>query len=44
MISDASKIEDVRRIAEVVNEMLLSHLAYEEDELLEPIGRLSIAI
>ncbi len=44
MINDASKIEDVRRIADVVNEMLLSHLAYEEDELLRPIGRLSIAI
>lgn len=44
MINDAERIEEVRRVADELNEALLSHLAYEEDELLDPLGRSNIAI
>jgi hemerythrin-like domain-containing protein len=42
MMGDAQRIEDVRRVADELHDALLSHLAYEEDELLEPLSRSSI--
>ncbi|KPV53899.1 hypothetical protein SE17_06965, partial [Kouleothrix aurantiaca] len=44
MMDEPGKVVDVRRVADDLNTMLLSHLAYEEDELLGPIGRLNIAL
>ena len=44
MIDEPGQVVDVRRVADDLNTMLLSHLAYEEDELLGPIGRLNIAL
>lgn len=44
MMDEPGKVVDVRRVAGDLNTMLLSHLAYEEDELLGPIGRLNIAL
>jgi hemerythrin-like domain-containing protein len=41
MMGDAQRVEDVRRIAGELSDALLSHLAYEEDELLAPLGRTS---
>jgi hypothetical protein len=34
----------VRRVADELGDMLLSHLAYEEDELLGPLGRLELIV
>ena len=34
----------VRRVADELSDALLSHLAYEEDELLPALGRSSIAL
>ena len=42
MMGDAQRVEEVRRVADELHEALLSHLAYEEDELLEPLGRSSV--
>jgi hemerythrin-like domain-containing protein len=42
MMGDSRRIEDVRHVADELHTALLSHLAYEEDELLEPLGRSSI--
>jgi hemerythrin-like domain-containing protein len=42
MMGDASRVEDVRRVADELHDALLSHLAYEEDELLAPLGHSSI--
>lgn len=44
MVTDDSTIEVVRAAVQDLGEALLSHLAYEEEELLEPIGRLNVAI
>jgi hypothetical protein len=44
MMGDSRRIEDVRLIADELNAALLSHLAYEEDELLEPLGRSAILV
>ena len=44
MINDADRGGKVRRVADELNEALLSQLAYEEDELLEPLGRSNLAI
>ena len=44
MIADAGRMADVRRAADRLAAALLSHLAYEEEELLEPIGRLEILV
>ncbi len=41
MMGDARRVEDVRRVADELHDALLSHLAYEEDELLAPLGRTS---
>ena len=42
MINDAGGVEEVRHVAAELHDALLSHLAYEEDELLEPLGRSSV--
>jgi alkanesulfonate monooxygenase SsuD/methylene tetrahydromethanopterin reductase-like flavin-dependent oxidoreductase (luciferase family) len=44
MMNDPAKVEEVRRVADELGDMLLSHLAYEEDELLGPLGRLEIMV
>lgn len=44
MMNDPGKLEQVRRVADELGDMLLSHLAYEEDELLGPLGRLEIIV
>jgi hemerythrin-like domain-containing protein len=44
MMSDAAEVAGVRRVADELSDALLSHLAYEEDELLPALGRSSIAL
>jgi alkanesulfonate monooxygenase SsuD/methylene tetrahydromethanopterin reductase-like flavin-dependent oxidoreductase (luciferase family)/hemerythrin-like domain-containing protein len=44
MMNDPAKITEVQRAADDLGDMLLSHLAYEEDQLLGPLGRLEIAV
>jgi hemerythrin-like domain-containing protein len=44
MMDDPGAIKAVQQVAEQLSDSLLSHLAYEEDELLGPIGRLNIAL
>lgn len=44
MMDDPATIEDVQRVAAELSDALLSRLAYEEDELLEPLGHSSIAL
>ncbi len=42
MMNDAARVEDVRGIADELHDALLSHLAYEEEELLPPLGHSAI--
>ncbi len=44
MIVDPERVTEVQRVVDDLGDVLLSHLAYEEDELLEPLGRSSIVI
>jgi hemerythrin-like domain-containing protein len=44
MMTDPDQLHQVRQAADELSDMLLSHLAYEEDELLGPLGRLAIPI
>lgn len=44
MMRDPAQIRDVQRVADELRDALLSHLAYEEDELLEALGRSSILV
>ncbi len=44
MVDSPDRLDEVRREVDVLTDALLSHLAYEEAELLEPIGRLALAI
>ena len=44
MMNDPEKVEDVRGVADDLSDMLLSHFAYEEDELLGALGRLEILV
>ena len=44
MLSDPERIVDVRAALQHLAGLLLSHLTYEEEELLEPIGRLGITV
>jgi hemerythrin-like domain-containing protein len=44
LIAEPTGVEEVRRIAQELQEGLLSHFAYEEQELLGPLGRSSIMI
>lgn len=44
MLTDPNGIEEIRRLADELGGALLSHLAHEENELLGPLGRSSIAV
>jgi hypothetical protein len=44
MMNDSDKLGQVRRVADQLGDMLLSHLAYEEDELLVALGRLELQV
>jgi alkanesulfonate monooxygenase SsuD/methylene tetrahydromethanopterin reductase-like flavin-dependent oxidoreductase (luciferase family)/hemerythrin-like domain-containing protein len=44
MMEDSGKLAEVRDHAEQLSALLGSHLDYEEEELLEPLGRLDIAL
>jgi hemerythrin-like domain-containing protein len=44
MMSDPSGIGAVQHVAKELADALLSHLAYEEDELLGPLGRSSLVV
>ncbi len=44
MMNDPARITEVQRAADELGDMLLSHLAYEEDQLLGPLGRLEIVV
>jgi hemerythrin-like domain-containing protein len=44
MMADPSGVEEVRRLANELSDALLSHLAYEENELLGPLGRSSLML
>jgi alkanesulfonate monooxygenase SsuD/methylene tetrahydromethanopterin reductase-like flavin-dependent oxidoreductase (luciferase family)/hemerythrin-like domain-containing protein len=44
MIEDAERLDGVREQVELLSDVLLSHLDYEEEELVEPIARLGLDI
>jgi hemerythrin-like domain-containing protein len=44
MLTEPSGVAEVRRLASELGDALLSHLAYEENELLGPLGRSSIVV
>lgn len=44
MMGDPGRVAEVQRVADELGDALLSHLAYEEDELLGPLGRLEIIV
>ena len=44
MVEDDERLEDTQTAVDHLSEALLAHLKYEEDQLLEPIGRLAIRI
>lgn len=44
MLNDSDKLGEVRRVADALGDMLLSHLAHEEDELLGALGRLGLLV
>jgi alkanesulfonate monooxygenase SsuD/methylene tetrahydromethanopterin reductase-like flavin-dependent oxidoreductase (luciferase family)/hemerythrin-like domain-containing protein len=44
MMRDPAQVKDVQRVADELRDALLSHLAYEEDELLEALGRSAILV
>ncbi|MCW2565959.1 MAG: fgd1 [Mycobacterium sp.] len=44
MMADESSLDDARAAIDRFADVLLTHLAYEEEQLLEPIGRLSIDV
>ncbi len=44
MMSEPAAIRDVRRLADELSDALLSHLAYEERELLGPLSRSAIVV
>ena len=44
MVADPARLDEVRDRVELLADQLLSHLAYEEEELVEPLGRLDILV
>lgn len=44
MMTEPSGVDEVRRLAGELSDALLSHFAYEENELLGPLGRSSIVV
>jgi alkanesulfonate monooxygenase SsuD/methylene tetrahydromethanopterin reductase-like flavin-dependent oxidoreductase (luciferase family) len=43
-VADPARLDEVRDRVELLADQLLSHLAYEEEELVEPLGRLDILV
>ncbi|WP_327091219.1 hemerythrin domain-containing protein [Nonomuraea sp. NBC_01738] len=44
MIEEPARLDGVRKVAEELAQVLGSHFAYEEEELVEPIGRLNVQV
>jgi alkanesulfonate monooxygenase SsuD/methylene tetrahydromethanopterin reductase-like flavin-dependent oxidoreductase (luciferase family) len=44
MVEDETRIEEAQQALDRLTAILIAHLQYEEDKLLEPIGRLSIRV
>ena len=44
MIEDPDRLDGVREQVDLLSDVLLSHLRYEEEELVEPIARLDLDI
>jgi hypothetical protein len=44
MVEDDKHLDDTQDAVDHLSDALLAHLKYEEDQLLEPIGRLGIQI
>ncbi|WP_308119413.1 LLM class flavin-dependent oxidoreductase [Streptomyces sp. JJ38] len=44
MVDDPSRLEEVRRVLDRLGECLLSHLSYEEEQLLGPIAEHSVVV
>jgi hemerythrin-like domain-containing protein len=44
MIEDPDRLDGVRDQVDLLSDVLLSHLRYEEEELVEPIARLNLDI
>src|SRR6195256_5109271 len=44
MVEDDQRLDETQTAVEHLSDTLLAHLRYEEDQLLEPIGRLAIRI
>jgi hemerythrin HHE cation binding domain-containing protein len=44
MVGDEQRLDETQTAVERLSDALLAHLKYEEDQLLEPIGRLAIRI
>jgi len=44
MVDDEKRLDDTENAVEHLSDTLLAHLKYEEEQLLEPIGRLAIRI
>jgi hemerythrin-like domain-containing protein len=44
MVADEQRLDETRTAVERLSDALLAHLKYEEEQLLEPIGRLAIRI
>jgi hemerythrin-like domain-containing protein len=44
MMNNPAEVKEVQRVADELRDALLSHLAYEEDELLEALGRSAILV
>ncbi|HEY8797833.1 MAG TPA: hypothetical protein VIO85_08215 [Candidatus Dormibacteraeota bacterium] len=44
MFEDDERLDDTQAAVDHLSDALIAHLKYEEDQLLEPIGRLAIRI
>ena len=44
MVEDDQRLDETQTAVDHLSDALLAHLKYEEDNLLEPIGRLAIRI
>jgi hemerythrin-like domain-containing protein len=44
MVGDEQRLDETQTAVEHLSDALLAHLKYEEEQLLEPIGRLAIRI
>lgn len=44
MVADEQRLDETETAVDHLSEALLAHLKYEEEQLLEPVGRLAIRI